>query len=173
MQLLSVLQTSSCIAYSMYDKLNHNKQWNTAHFIACKAFIIRFRCDVPYTHRICFLTGVLWISHTLQVMNLLSFDVSNTVLSLSSSYMPGSMLIDLNFFTAHCSGASPVCKKLAGGRFNDADLCVYACRVRYRRTSLDLTAYSNIFLPPWDSSCPVCPRRASVEAGGGDSPTWS
>lgn len=63
-------------------------------------------------------------SHTLPVMTLSPFDASNTFLSLSSSYMPASMLIDVSFFTSHCSGPSPVWEKLAGGRFNDADLCV-------------------------------------------------
>lgn len=38
------------------------------------------------------------------------------------------MLIDVNFFTARCSGASCVWeKKVAGGRFNDADLCMCVC----------------------------------------------
>lgn len=57
-------------------------------------------------------------------MNLLPFDVSNKILSLGSSYMHASMLIDVSFFTAHCSGASPGREKLAGGQFNDVDLCV-------------------------------------------------
>lgn len=60
-------------------------------------------------------------------MDLLPLDVSNKVLSLCSSYMPASVLIDVSFFTTHCFGAFPVWEKLAGGQFNDADLCARLC----------------------------------------------
>ena len=67
---------------------------------------------------------VYFINHT----NLsLPFDVNNTVMSLSSSYMPTSVQTDVSFFATCCSGASPVQRQLAGGQFNDADLCACWC----------------------------------------------
>lgn len=111
-----------------------------AHYKARKSFIIWLCCDVTYTHKICFLAEVLWITHTLQVMNLLPFDVSNTVLSLSSSSMQAFMLIDVSLFHAFCSEASLVWTKVAGGQFIDGDLCVH------RRTVLGRTA-CHLFAP--------------------------
>lgn len=52
-------------------------------------------------------------------------DVSNTPFSSCWSYTPVVVLIDVSLSRACCSEASRVWDSLAGGRFNDVDLCVH------------------------------------------------
>lgn len=62
----------------------------------------------PRTERVFFNRAALnnTHTHTLQVMKLPPFDVSNTVMSLSSSSTPASVLIDVSLFAARSSRAS-------------------------------------------------------------------
>lgn len=58
-------------------------------------------------------------------MNLLPFDVSNTVMLLRPSCRPASMLIYGASLPLAAVGVSPVWEKATGVQFNDADL--YVC----------------------------------------------
>lgn len=122
-----------------------------------------------------------WCSHTLS-SNIFSSTVvwdsflpsvvSNTPLSTCLSYLPVAMLIDLRLSTACCFKASRVWESLAGGQFNDVDLCVHIALCVYRmpvqhwRMGLDIAFHLIFFhcIPP-HTNILLCLSLQSLDPG--------